>query len=292
MDSRSNSPMEADQAMDAKGDNEQECVGELVNWMLLNSRSGYPLSRSKIVDYFSSSKRGRGFSINRLLRKTEDALSDIFGFQIETACAKPDTLEETPGALKVATERRKKRTRQFVHFNLVYLPETEVDEEEVRVVNKRAYAKTDEFSTRRQAERSFLVLILIAIFLGGGRLDEEELKTMMQNSCEVRWTDTQHPVLGDIPALLTKLVKQKMLYKQKVDGAHAGEETSYLWHSGTRANIYYPKSVLYKAYKEMLGDQVSPNDGAYKRLLKVEKKGALVGLETSNELDRFNNDNK
>jgi len=86
--------------------------------------------------------------------------------------------------------------------------------------------------------------------------------------------EAQHPVLGNIPALLIKFVRQKMLYKQKVSGTHSGEDSSYLWHAGTRANVLYPKSALYKTYKAMLGDQISDDDCTYKKFLNAEKKAS------------------
>jgi len=263
---------EDDQKMDAAGDNELECIGELANWMLLNTRSGYPVSRNKVAEYFSAKKRGRGFSLHDLIKKTESSLSDVFGFQIEITASRPSTVEVS-GTLNIANASRKKRKTHGSKFlNLIYQPEAEVDEKEQKLVNDIINKKTDKYSKRRRAERAFLVLILIGIFLGGGHIDEEELKTMIQNYCKVSWNDPKHPVLGDIPALLIRLTKQKMLFKQKAPGTTSGEGGSFLWHAGTRANLLYPKSFLYKAYKEMLGDDVSAGDATYKRYVDAEKK--------------------
>jgi len=116
--------------MDAVGDNEQECVGELVNWMLLASRSGCPASRIKLEEYFNAKKRGRGFTMTKLQEMSEAILFDIFGFHVESTPSKPETVEEI-GALNVANAKRKQRRPQKMsHFNLVYLPETEEDRQE------------------------------------------------------------------------------------------------------------------------------------------------------------------
>jgi len=269
--------------MDAVGDNQQECVSDLANWMLLNSRNGYPVSGTKLKEYFTARKRGKGFSLRELVRQTEASLSDVFGFQIEGTGVKPDTVEES-GALNTAMGTRKQRKKGRVTlFNLVYQPESQVDEEEEKViVNEFQYTKTDMYSKRRQAERTFLVLILIAIFLGGGKIAEDELKAMIQNYCKVGWDETQHPVLGDVTALLTKLTKQKMLYKQKLSGTYGGDVESILWHAGTRASVLFPKSFLYKAYKAMLGDEVSMKDSTYKKLVQVETK-----IQELNDIDRI-----
>jgi len=270
--------------MDAVGDNQQECVSELANWMLLNSRNGYPVSGNKLKEYFTARKRGKGFSLRELLRQTEASLSDVFGFQIEGTGLKPDTVEES-GALNTAigTRKQRKKAGRAVFFNLVYQPESQVDEEEEKVIiNEFQYTKTDMYSKRRQAERSFLVMILIAIFLGGGKIAEDELKAMIQNYCKVSWNETQHPVLGDVTALLIKLTKQKMLYKQKVCGTYGGDVESILWHAGTRANVLFPKSFLYKAYKAMLGDEVSMKDSTYKKLVNVEMK-----TQELNDIDKI-----
>jgi len=210
--------------------------------------------------------------MTKLLKQSEQVLNDVFGFQIKPIVSKPDTVQES-GALNVANASRKQRkNHKASHYNLQYIPETDEDKEEMAAIIAHEQNKTDKFSKRRQAERSFLVLILISIFLAGGRIEGDELNSIVKNYCKVSLTESQHPVFGDISALLNRFVKQKMLYKQKVSGAHSGEESSYIWHAGTRAQFLYPKSALYKIYKEMLGDKVSENDGTYKRYLNAEKK--------------------